>query len=78
MALPCLIAAPALLGFYLALGPSLAAQMLRSPDLLWGGLVILLVTGSGAAASVALRGVGGAAAGPRPCWPAAWSCSPGS
>src|ERR1700691_3494477 len=62
VALPCLIAAPALLGFYLALGPSLAAQVLRSPDLLWGGLVILLVTGSGAAASVALRGVGGAAA----------------
>ena len=62
VALPCLIAAPALLGFYLALGPSLAAQVLRSPDLLWGGLVILLVAGSGAAASVALRGVGGAAA----------------
>jgi MFS family permease len=62
VALPCMIAAPALLGFYLALGPSLAAQVLRSPDLLWGGLVILLVAGSGAAASVALRGVGGAAA----------------
>ena len=57
-----MIAAPALLGFYLALGPSLAAQVLRSPDLLWGGLVILLVAGSGAAASVALRGVSGAAA----------------
>ena len=62
VALPCLMAAPALLGFYVALGPSLAAQVLRSPDLLWGGLVILLVAGSGAAASVALRGVGGAAA----------------
>jgi MFS family permease len=62
VALPCMIAAPALLGFYLALGPSLAAQVLRSPDLLWGGLVILLVAGSGAAASVALRGVSGAAA----------------
>jgi hypothetical protein len=62
VALPCLIAAPALLGFYLSLGPSLAAQVLGSPDLVWGGLVIFLVTGSGAAATVALRGVSGAAA----------------
>src|SRR5579859_7428470 len=43
VALPCMIAAPALNGFYLSLGPSLAAQVLRSPDLLWGGLVIFLV-----------------------------------
>ena len=43
MALPCLIAVWMLSGFYLSLGPSLAAQVLRSPDLLWGGLVILLV-----------------------------------
>ena len=62
VALPCMIAAPALNGFYLSLGPSLAAQVLRSPDLLWGGLVIFLVAGSGAAASVAFRAVGGPAA----------------
>ena len=60
VALPVMIAAPALNGFYLSLGPSLAAQVLRSPDLVWGGLVIFLVAGTGAAASVAFR----AAAGP--------------
>jgi hypothetical protein len=54
-ALPVMIAAPALNGFYLSLGPSLAAQVLGSPDLLWGGLVIFLVTGTGAAATVAFR-----------------------
>src|SRR5580658_9426252 len=57
VALPCMIAAPALSGFYLSLGPSLAAQVLGSRDLLWGGLVIFLVTGIGAAATVALRAV---------------------
>jgi MFS family permease len=55
VALPGMIAAPALNGFYLSLGPALAAQVLGSPDLLWGGLVIFLVTGTGAAATVALR-----------------------
>ena len=55
VALPVMIAAPALNGFYLSLGPSLAAQVLRSPDLLWGGLVIFLVAGTGGAASVAFR-----------------------
>jgi hypothetical protein len=62
VALPCMIAAPALNGFYLSLGPLLAAQVLRSPDLLWGGLVIFLVAGTGAAASVAFRAVSGSAA----------------
>src|SRR3984957_2301894 len=63
MALPCMIAAPALNGFYLSLGPSLAAEVLGSPDLLWGCLVIFLVTGTGAAATVGLRrGLGGRAA----------------
>jgi hypothetical protein len=58
-----MIAAPALNGFYLSLGPSLAAQVFGSPDLLWGGLVIFLVTGTGAAATVALRrGLSGAQA----------------
>jgi hypothetical protein len=37
VALPCMIAAPAVNGFYLSLGPSLAAQVFGSPDLLWGG-----------------------------------------
>jgi MFS family permease len=55
VALPGMIAAAGLNGFYLSLGPALAAQVLRSPDLLWGGLVIFLVTGTGAAATVALR-----------------------
>ena len=62
MALPVMIAAPALSGFYLSLGPSLAAQVLGSRDVLWGGLVIFLVTGIGAAATVALGGVSGPAA----------------
>jgi MFS family permease len=62
VALPCMIAAPALNGFYLSLGPSLAAQVLRSPDLLWGGLVIFLVGGTAAAATVAFRGLGDPAA----------------
>lgn len=62
MALPCLTAVWMLSGFYLSLGPSLAAQVLRSPDLLWGGLVIFLLAGIGAAASVVARGVSGPAA----------------
>ena len=62
MALPCLVATWMLTGFWLSLGPSLAAQVLRSPDLLWGGLVIFLVAGTGAVASVVFRGVSGPAA----------------
>jgi hypothetical protein len=54
-ALPCLIAVWALGGLYLPLGPSLAAQLLRSSNLLWGGVVIFLITGVGAAVSVAVR-----------------------
>jgi hypothetical protein len=53
--LPCLVALWALGGFYLSLGPSLAAQMLESANHLWGGLVIFLLTGLGAAASTLLR-----------------------
>jgi hypothetical protein len=34
MALPCPVAVWMISGFYLSLGPSLAAQVLRSPDLL--------------------------------------------
>src|SRR5580704_17830712 len=66
-ALPGMIAAPALNGFYLSLGPALAAQVLGSPDLLWGGLVIFLVTGSGPRR----RSRCAASAAPRPCWPLA-------
>jgi len=62
MALPCLIAVWMISGFYLSLGPSLAAQVLRSPDLLWGGLVIFLLAGIGAAASVVFRRASGPAA----------------
>jgi hypothetical protein len=62
LALPCLIAVWMISGFYLSLGPLLAAQVLRSPDLLWGGLVIFLLAGTGAAASVVFRGLSGPAA----------------
>ena len=64
VALPCLIAVWMISGFYLSLGPLLAAQVLRSQDLLWGGLVIFLLagTGAGAAAAVAFRGLSGPAA----------------
>jgi hypothetical protein len=61
MALPALIAVWMTSGFYLALGPSLAAQVFRSPDLLWGGLVIFLLAGIGAAATVVFRGASGPA-----------------
>ena len=44
----------ALAGFYLSLGPSLAAQLLHSENLLWGGILIFLLTGLGAAASAVL------------------------
>jgi hypothetical protein len=62
MALPCLIAVWMTSGFYLALGPSLAAQVLHSPDLLWGGLVIFLLNGVGTAATVVARRASGPAA----------------
>ena len=41
---PIFGAAWALNGFYLSLGPSLAGDVLRSRNLLWGGLVIFLLT----------------------------------
>ena len=44
-------------GLYLSLGPSLAAQVTGSPDLLWGGLLVFLLTGVAAAATVAFRGL---------------------
>jgi hypothetical protein len=54
-AIPCIVAGWALGGLYLSLGPSLAAQVTGSPNLLWGGLVIFLLCGTGAAAAFALR-----------------------
>ena len=53
-ALPALVGVWALAGLYLSLGPSLAAQLLHSTNLLWGGVLIFLLTGLGAAASGAL------------------------
>jgi MFS family permease len=53
-ALPALVGVWALAGFYLSLGPSLALQLLHSRNLLWGGVLIFLLTGLGAAASAAL------------------------
>jgi MFS family permease len=56
-AIPCLVATWALGGLYLSLGPSLAEAATGSPNLLWGGLVIFLICGTGAAAAYALRGI---------------------
>ena len=53
-AVPTLVAVWALGGLYLSLGPSLAVQLLHSTNLLWGGILIFLLTGVGAAASAAL------------------------
>ena len=58
VAVPCIVSGWALGGLYLSLGPSLAAQATGSPNLLWGGLVIFLLCGVGAAAAFALRNVG--------------------
>ena len=56
-AVPCLIAVWALAGLYQSLGPSLAVQVTGSRDLVWGGLVVFLLTGVAAGATVALRAV---------------------
>jgi predicted MFS family arabinose efflux permease len=53
-ALPALVGVWSLAGFYLSLGPSLALQLLHSKNLLWGGVLIFLLTGLGAAASAAV------------------------
>jgi MFS family permease len=54
VAVPCLLAVWALAGFYLSLGPSLAALLSHSDNLLWGGVAILLFTGFAGVASVVL------------------------
>jgi predicted MFS family arabinose efflux permease len=56
-AAPCLFAAWGLSGLYQSLGPSLATQVTGSRDLLWGGLLVFLLTGVAAAATVAFRSV---------------------
>jgi hypothetical protein len=53
-AIPALVGVWALAGLYLSLGPSLALQLLHSMNLLWGGVLIFLLTGFGAAASAAV------------------------
>ncbi len=53
-AVPALVGIWAFAGFYLSLGPSLAAQLLHSRNLVWGGILIFLLTGLGAAASTLL------------------------
>jgi MFS family permease len=53
-AVPGLVGVWALGGFYLTLGPSLAAQLLDSRNLLWGGILIFLLTGVAGAASTLL------------------------
>src|SRR5919197_565899 len=53
-AVPALIGMWALAGLYLSLGPSLAVQLVHSKNLLWGGILIFLLTGLGAAASAVL------------------------
>ena len=56
-AVPCLLAVWALSGLYQSLGPSLTAQVTGSRDLVWGGLLIFLLTGVAAGATAAFRGV---------------------
>jgi hypothetical protein len=56
-AVPSIVTGWALGGLYLSLGPTLAAQATGSPNLVWGGLVIFLLCGTGAGAAFALRGL---------------------
>jgi MFS family permease len=53
-AVPALVGVWALAGFYLSLGPSLAAELLHSMNLVWGGILISLLTGLAATASALL------------------------
>src|ERR1700689_3540178 len=53
---PALAAGWALGGLYLALGPSLAAELLHSTNPVAGGAVIFLLTGVGAITSIVCRG----------------------
>jgi MFS family permease len=53
-ALPSLIATWALSAFYLSLGPELAAQLLSSANLLWSGLAVFLLLGTGSITAIAV------------------------
>lgn len=50
-----MVALWALGGFYLSLGPSLAASIVDSRNLLWGGAVIVLLAGVGSLSSLLFR-----------------------
>lgn len=52
---PGMVALWALGGFYLSLGPSLAGSIVGSHNLLWGGLVIMLLSGVGSVSSLVFR-----------------------
>ena len=54
-ATPAIVGMWALGGLYLALGPSLAVEMLRTDNRVAGGLVIFALAGTGAVASFVLR-----------------------
>jgi MFS family permease len=56
-AVPCLIGVWALAGLYQSLGPALAVQVTGSRDLVWGGLMVFLLTGVAAGATIAFRGL---------------------
>jgi hypothetical protein len=57
VAAPCLVAVWALAGLYQSLGPALAVQVTGSRDLVWGGLMVFLLTGVAAGVTVALGGL---------------------
>jgi len=54
-AVPAVVAVWALGGFSLSLGPSLAAKLSGSRNLLWGGAGVFLITGVASAATLAVR-----------------------
>jgi hypothetical protein len=57
VAAPCLVAVWALAGLYQSLGPALAVQVTGSRDLVWGGLMVFLLTGVAAGVTVAFGGL---------------------
>jgi MFS family permease len=52
---PILVAAWAVNGFYLSLGPSLVGDVLRSRNVIWGGLAIFVLTALAGIAAVVAR-----------------------
>ena len=52
---PGLLATWTLSGFYLSLGPSLAAVIVGSRNLMWGGLAVFLLTGVAALSALVVR-----------------------